>query len=78
VQPRIFPPHNSQEAAHVPSNLERRRVGGRKPKLTDAQKKTVRKLYDSRELTVKEIAAMHSVSSPTVYAALRGQPLRNI
>ena len=56
----------------------RGRVGGRKPKLTDAQKKTIRKLYDSRELTVKEIASMHSVSSPTVYAALRGQPLRNI
>jgi len=50
----------------------RGRVGGRKPKLTDGQKKTVRKLYDSRELTVKEIAAMHSVSSPTVYSALRG------
>jgi DNA invertase Pin-like site-specific DNA recombinase len=49
----------------------RGRVGGRKPKLTDAQKKTIRKLYDSRELTVKELAAMHSVSSPTVYAALR-------
>jgi DNA invertase Pin-like site-specific DNA recombinase len=49
----------------------RGRVGGRKPKLTDGQKKTVRKLYELRELTVKEIAAMHSVSSPTVYAALR-------
>jgi len=50
----------------------RGRVGGRKPKLSDGQKKTIRKLYDSRELTVREIAAMHSVSSPTVYSALRG------
>jgi len=42
------------------------------PKTADAQEETIWRLYDSRELTVKELAPMHSVSSPTVYAALRG------
>jgi len=49
----------------------RGRVGGRKPKLTVAQKKHVKKLYDERELTVREIAEMFNITPPTVYAALK-------
>ncbi len=48
----------------------RGRLGGRKPKLTEAQKKQVKKLYDARELTVREIASLFSVTAPTVYRAL--------
>jgi DNA invertase Pin-like site-specific DNA recombinase len=48
----------------------RGRLGGRKPKLSEAQKKQIRKLYDERELTVREIAEMFSVTPPTVYRAL--------
>jgi len=48
----------------------RGRLGGRKPKLSEAQKKQVRKLYDARELTVREIASLFSVTAPTVYRAL--------
>lgn len=49
----------------------RGRLGGRKPKLSEAQKKQVRKLYDARELTVREIAEMFKITPPTVYRAVR-------
>ncbi len=48
----------------------RGRVGGRKPKLSEAQQGQIRKLYEQRELTVREIAALFSVTAPTVYRAL--------
>jgi len=48
----------------------RGRLGGRKPKLSEAQKKQVKKLYDERELTVREIAALFAITPPTVYRAL--------
>ena len=48
----------------------RGRLGGRKPKLTEAQKQQVKKLYDAKELTVREIAALFNITPPTVYRAL--------
>jgi len=51
----------------------RGRLGGRKPKLTESQKKQVKKLYDARELTVREIAALFNITPPTVYRALQVQ-----
>lgn len=45
-------------------------MGGRKPKLSEAQKKQIRTLYEERELTVREIAEMFSITLPTVYRAL--------
>ena len=51
----------------------RGRLGGRKPKLTEAQRKQVKKLYDAKELTVREIAALFSVTPPTVYRAIQPQ-----
>lgn len=48
----------------------RGKVGGRKSKLTDSQKLQIRKLYEERDLTVREIASLFSVTSPTVYRAL--------
>ena len=45
----------------------RGRFGGRKPKLSYEQKVEIKKLYDAQELTVREIANMFSISSPTVY-----------
>ena len=48
----------------------RGRMGGRKPKLTEAQKKQVQTLYAAKELTVREIAALFNVTPPTVYRAL--------
>jgi DNA invertase Pin-like site-specific DNA recombinase len=52
----------------------RGRLGGRKPKLTDAQKKQVKKLYYAKELTVREIASLFNITPPTVYRALESQP----
>ena len=48
----------------------RGRLGGRKPKLTELQKKQVRKLYEERKETVREIAAGFNITPPTVYRAL--------
>lgn len=48
----------------------RGRLGGRKPKLSEAQKKQVKKLYDAKELTVREIAALFNITPPTVYRAI--------
>ena len=48
----------------------RGRLGGRKPKLTEEHKKQVKKLYDERELTVREIAARFNITPPTVYRAI--------
>jgi DNA invertase Pin-like site-specific DNA recombinase len=50
----------------------RGRLGGRKPKLTEAQKQQVKKLYDAKKLTVREIAALFNITPPTVYRALAG------
>lgn len=48
----------------------RGKVGGRKPKLNQAQKAQIQKLYNEREMTVREIASLFSITSPTVYRAL--------
>lgn len=48
----------------------RGRTGGRKPKLTTAQVKLARELYDRREHTVDQIAAMFGVTKPTIYRHL--------
>jgi len=48
----------------------RGRLGGRKPKLTEVQRKLVKKLYDERKHTVREIAGMFNITPPTVYRAM--------
>ena len=48
----------------------RGRVGGRKPKLTEAQAKLARELYDSRKHTIAEIASMLNVGRSTLYRTL--------
>ena len=51
----------------------RGRVGGRKPKLTEAQQKLARELYDSKKHTIAEIAGMLNVGRSTLYRALAGR-----
>lgn len=48
----------------------RGRKGGRKPKLTQAQAKRARELYDSGTVTVNEIASQYNVGRTTIYRAL--------
>jgi DNA invertase Pin-like site-specific DNA recombinase len=52
----------------------RGRVGGRKAKLTSLQIKEIQRLYQARELSVQDIAAMFHVSRPTVYRVLDELP----
>jgi DNA invertase Pin-like site-specific DNA recombinase len=49
----------------------RGRMGGRKPKLKPAQIKTLRRMYDSRQHTVKEICKVMGISRPTLYQYLK-------
>ena len=48
----------------------RGRNGGRKPSMTPAMVRKAQRQYDARELTVSEIAAIHSVSRQTLYRHL--------
>jgi DNA invertase Pin-like site-specific DNA recombinase len=49
----------------------RGKLGGRRAKLTDKDKVTIKKLYDEKKLTVAEICRMFSVSRPTLYKAVK-------
>jgi DNA invertase Pin-like site-specific DNA recombinase len=49
----------------------RGRFGGRPPKLSPTQKEQIRKLYNARELTVREIAGLFNITPPTVYRAVQ-------
>jgi DNA-binding MarR family transcriptional regulator len=51
----------------------RSRKDGRRPKLSSAQVKLARELYDKREHTVQHIADLVGVSRPTLYAHLERQ-----
>jgi DNA invertase Pin-like site-specific DNA recombinase len=48
----------------------RGRKGGRPSKLTERQRARIRELYQSRTLTVQEIADQYQVSRNTIYAAI--------
>jgi DNA invertase Pin-like site-specific DNA recombinase len=45
----------------------RGRVGGRKPKLTDAQAAEVRRMYAAKDKTVAEIGALFGITRESVY-----------
>lgn len=51
----------------------RGRVGGRKPKLTDAQAAEVCRLYAAREKTVKEIGELFGLTRESVYRYVKVQ-----
>ena len=48
----------------------RGRFGGRRSKLSADQRRTARKLYDERELTVAQIGKVLGVSRTSIYRAL--------
>jgi DNA invertase Pin-like site-specific DNA recombinase len=64
------------------SARSRGRKGGRKPKLSPAQAAQVRKLYDSREMTVAEIGEQYGITRESVYRYVSppkggsGQPVK--
>jgi len=47
------------------------RLRGKKPKLSDKQAKELRRLYDTTEYSISDLAELFSVSRPTVYRTLQ-------
>ena len=48
----------------------RGRLRGKKPKLSDRQQKEVRRMHDTGEYSISDLAELFSVSRPTVYRTL--------
>ena len=49
----------------------RGKLRGKKPKLSDRQARELRRMYDTGEYSVSDLAELFSVSRPTVYRTLR-------
>lgn len=51
------------------------KLRGKKPKLSDRQQKELRRMYDTGEYSVSDLAEVFSISRPTVYRTLGRQSL---
>ena len=49
----------------------RGRLKGKQPKLSDRQQKELRRMHDTGEYSISDLAELFSVSRPTVYRTLR-------
>lgn len=52
----------------------RGKLRGKKPKLSDKQQKELRRMHDTGEYAISDLAELFSVSRPTVYRTLARQP----
>lgn len=52
----------------------RGKLRGKKPKLSDRQSRELRRMYDSGDYSISDLAEVFSVSRPTVYRTLQRQP----
>ncbi|WP_347268596.1 recombinase family protein [Paracoccus sp. (in: a-proteobacteria)] len=50
------------------------KLRGKKPKLTERQQKELRRMYDTGEYSISDLAEVFSVSRPTIYRTLAKQP----
>lgn len=50
------------------------KLRGKKPKLSDRQQKELRRMYDTGNYSISDLADLFSVSRPTVYRTLARQP----
>ena len=50
------------------------KLRGKKPKLTERQQKELRRMYDTGEYSISDLAELFAVSRPTVYRTLARQP----
>lgn len=50
------------------------KMRGRKPKLTDRQQKELRRMYDTGDYSISDLAELFSIARPTVYRTLSRQP----
>ena len=51
----------------------RGRLRGKQPKLSDRQQKELRRMHDSGDYSISDLAELFSVSRPTVYRILQRQ-----
>ena len=54
------------------------RLRGKKPKLSDRQQKELRRMYDTGDYSISDLAELCSVSRPTVYRTLSRQAGRAV
>lgn len=50
------------------------KLRGKKPKLSDRQQKELRRMYDTGDYAISDLAELFSISRPTVYRTLERQP----
>ncbi len=50
------------------------KLRGKKPKLSDRQQKELRRMYDTGNYSISDLAELFSISRPTVYRTLGRQP----
>ena len=50
------------------------KLRGKKPKLSDHQQKELRRMYDTDDYSISDLAEVFSISRPTVYRTLGRQP----
>lgn len=53
------------------------KLRGKKPKLTDRQQRELRRMYDTGDYSISDLAELFSISRPTVYRTLSRQPASN-
>ena len=49
------------------------RLRGKQPKLSDKQQKELRRMHDTRDYSITDLAELFSISRPTVYRTLKRQ-----
>ena len=54
------------------------RLRGKKPKLSDRQQKELRRMYDSGDYSISDLAELFAISRPTVYRTLSRQAGRAV
>lgn len=50
------------------------KLRGKKPKLSDRQQKELRRMYETGDYSISDLAELFSISRPTVYRTLARQP----
>ena len=53
------------------------KLRGKKPKLSDRQSRELRRMYDTGDYSVSDLAEVFTVSRPTVYRTLQREPCAN-
>jgi DNA invertase Pin-like site-specific DNA recombinase len=54
------------------------KLRGKKPKLSDRQQKELRRMYDTGDYSISDLADLFSISRPTVYRTLKRQPVTSV